>query len=105
MPVTTIADREIHVDDDGFLTEFNEWDEDLAKTLATAIGIGDLTEDHWKVITFLRSDFQEQGETPTLRRVSTVGGIPTKSLFRLFPKKPARKMSYVAGLQKPKGCI
>ncbi len=105
MPVTTIEDREVHVDDDGFLTEFGEWDEDLAKTLATNIGIGDLTEDHWKVITFLRSDFQEQGETPTLRRVSTVGGIPIKSLFQLFPKKPARKMSYVAGLQKPNGCV
>lgn len=37
--------------------------------------------------------------------VTTIGGIPTKSLFQLFPKKPARKMSYVAGLQKPKGCI
>jgi TusE/DsrC/DsvC family sulfur relay protein len=105
MPVTTIADREIHIDDDGFLTEFGEWDEGLATVLATAIGIEDLTEDHWKVITFLRSDYQEQGETATLRRVSTIGGIPTKSLFQLFPKKPARKMSYVAGLQKPKGCI
>jgi tRNA 2-thiouridine synthesizing protein E len=105
MPVTTIADREIHVDDDGFLTDFEEWDEDLAKALASNIGISDLTDDHWKVITFLRSDFQEQGETATLRRVSTIGGIPTKSLFQLFPKKPARKMSYVAGLQKPRGCI
>ena len=105
MPVTTIADREIHVDEDGFLTEFEEWDEDLAKNLATNIGIGEMTDDHWKVITFLRSDFQKQGETATLRRVSTIGGIPTKLLFQLFPKKPARKMSYVAGLQKPKGCI
>jgi tRNA 2-thiouridine synthesizing protein E len=105
MPVTTIADREIHVDDDGFLTDFEEWDEDLAKALASNIGISDLTDDHWKVITFLRADFQEQGETATLRRVSTIGGIPTKSLFQLFPKKPARKMSYIAGLQKPRGCI
>ena len=105
MPITTIADREVHVDDDGFLTEFDEWDEDLAKTLASNIGLGDLTDDHWKVITFLRADAAEQGETPTLRRVSTIGGIPTKSLFVLFPKKPARKMAYVAGLQKPVGCI
>jgi tRNA 2-thiouridine synthesizing protein E len=40
-----------------------------------------------------------------LRRVSTVGGVPTKELFVLFPKKPAKKMSYVAGLPKPAGCI
>ncbi|VAW06836.1 tRNA 2-thiouridine synthesis protein TusE [hydrothermal vent metagenome] len=105
MPVTTIADREIHVDDEGFLTEYDEWDKDLGKVLAANIGIDELTDEHWKVIEFIRADAKEQGETPTLRRVSTVGGIPTKSLFQLFPKKPARKMAYIAGLQKPAGCI
>ncbi|MCL1592990.1 MAG: TusE/DsrC/DsvC family sulfur relay protein [Actinomycetia bacterium] len=105
MPVTTIADKQVHVDEEGFLTEFDEWDKDLAQALATNIGIDDLTDEHWKVIEFLRSDYQEQGETATLRRVSTVGGIPTKTLFQLFPKKPARKMSYISGLQKPAGCI
>jgi tRNA 2-thiouridine synthesizing protein E len=40
-----------------------------------------------------------------LRRVSTVGGIPTKELFQLFPKKPAKKMAYIAGLPKPVGCV
>lgn len=24
---------------------------------------------------------------------------------RLFPKKPAKKMAYIAGLPKPKGCV
>ena len=105
MPVTTIGGQEVNVDDEGFLTEYDEWNEELAAELASNIGIDELSEDHWKVITFLRSDFKEQGETATLRRVSTVGGIPTKSLFQLFPKKPARKMSYVSGLPKPAGCI
>ncbi len=31
MPVTTLNGREVHVDDEGFLTEYDEWDEDLAK--------------------------------------------------------------------------
>ena len=104
MPVTTIDGREIHVDDEGFMTEYGEWDETLGKALAAQIGI-DMTEDHWKAIRFLREDFVAQGETPTLRRVSTVGGIPTKQLFVLFPQKPAKKMAYVAGLPKPKGCV
>ena len=34
-----------------------------------------------------------------------VGGIPTKSLFQLFPQKPAKKLAYVAGLPKPHGCV
>ena len=41
----------------------------------------------------------------TVRRVSTLGGIPTKELFTLFPKKPAKKMAYIAGLPKPHGCV
>jgi len=99
-----IADREVSVDTEGFMTEYDEWDEALAETLAANIGI-ELTPEHWKVINYLRSDYAVNNETPTLRRVTTKGGIPTKELFVLFPKKPARKMAYVAGLPKPVGCI
>jgi tRNA 2-thiouridine synthesizing protein E len=102
--LTTIAGRDIHVDNEGFLTAYDEWDEDLAKQLATAIGV-DLTDEHWKVIRFLREDYKAQGETATIRRVSTVGGIPTKELFTLFPSKPGKKMAYIAGLPKPHGCV
>jgi TusE/DsrC/DsvC family sulfur relay protein len=104
MPVTTIAGRDAHVDDEGFLTVYDEWDDELAKQLAAQIGI-DLTDAHWKAIRFLREDYKAQGETPTLRRVTVVGGIPTKELFTLFPQKPAKKMAYIAGLPKPHGCV
>ena len=104
MPMTTIADKEVTVDDEGFMTVYDEWDDTLATTLATNIGI-ELTPDPWSVIHFLRSDYADNGETATLRRVATVGEIPTKDLFNLFPKKPARKMAYISGLPKPAGCI
>ena len=104
MPVTTLNGHEIHVNEEGFLTDPTEWDDDLANALAAQIGIT-LTEAHWKAIRFLRTDFAAQGETATLRRVSTVGDIPIKELFVLFPQKPAKKMSYVAGLPKPHGCV
>ena len=104
MTVTTISGHDVHVDGEGFLTTYDEWDDDLAGALANQIGL-ELTEEHLDVIRFLRRDFQERGETATLRRVSTVGGIPTKRLFELFPKKPAKKMAYVAGLPKPHGCV
>jgi TusE/DsrC/DsvC family sulfur relay protein len=104
MPVTTIGATQVHVDAEGFLTEYDEWNETLGRELATAIGI-ELTEAHWTAIRFLREDFKTQGETATIRRVSTVGGIPTKELFALFPKKPAKKMAYIAGLPKPHGCV
>ena len=104
MPVTTIAGQEIHVNDEGFLTDPGEWSEELAAELARQIGIT-LTDAHWRALRFLREDFAVKGETATLRRVSTQGGIPIKQLFALFPQKPAKKMAYVAGLPKPHGCV
>jgi len=104
MSVITLDGRPIQVNEEGFLTDPGEWDENLAKVLAAAIGIT-LTDEHWSAIRFLRDDFAEQGETATLRRISTRGGIPVKQLFALFPQKPAKKMAYVSGLPKPHGCV
>jgi tRNA 2-thiouridine synthesizing protein E len=104
MTVTTIAGHDVQVDEEGFMTEYDEWDEEVGAALAAQIGI-EMTDEHWQVIKFLRDDFAEEGQTATIRRVANVGGIPTKQLFMLFPKKPAKKMSYVAGLPKPAGCV
>lgn len=104
MPVTTIAGQEVHVNEEGFLTEYDEWNEELAKQLAVNIGV-EMTDRHWEVIRWLRADYKEQGETATTRRCQTVGGFPTKEQFELFPKKPGKKMSYIAGLPKPHGCV
>ncbi len=93
MTVTTIGAAQVHVDAEGFLTDYAEWNDDLARQLAAVIGI-ELTDAHWKAIRFLREDYPSRGETATLRRVSTLAGIPVKELFILFP-----------GLPKPQGCV
>lgn len=104
MSVTTLNGQQIHVNQEGFLNDSSEWDQALGTALAAQIGMA-MTDEHWAAIHFLRKDFQENGQTPTLRRVSTVGGIPIKTLFVLFPHKPAKKMAYIAGLPKPVGCV
>ena len=40
MPVTEINGHQIHVDEEGFMTEYDEWDDNLAAVLADRIGIG-----------------------------------------------------------------
>lgn len=105
MSTATIAGQTVNVNDEGFMTEYDEWNEEVGRELASMIGIDEMTDDHWAAIRFLRNDFAAEGETATLRRVTKVGGIPTKHLFVLFPKKPAKKMAYIAGLPKPKGCV
>ncbi len=104
MPTATIAGHEVQINDEGFLTEYDEWSEDIAGELASNIGV-EMTPRHWEVIKWLREDYKEKGETATTRRVQTAGGFPTKEQFQLFPKKPAKKMAYIAGVPKPHGCV
>ncbi|MEY4323476.1 MAG: hypothetical protein RL410_1257 [Actinomycetota bacterium] len=104
MPVAEIAGKNVTVNDEGFLTEFDEWSEEIAKVLAENIGI-EMTDDHWALIKWLRDDYKAQNETATTRRVATVGGFEVKKQFEMFPKKPGKKMSYIAGLPKPHGCV
>ena len=104
MTTTTIDQYTIHVDQEGFLADPSEWTEDLAAALAAQIGIS-LSDQHRAAIRFAREDFAQHGEAPTVRRLAVAGGIPTKTLFTLFPQKPAKKLAYVSGLPKPRGCV
>jgi tRNA 2-thiouridine synthesizing protein E len=104
MTTTTIAGRQVDVNEEGFLIEPSQWTEELGEELARLIGI-ELTDEHRRLVRFLREDYEAEGQTATLRRVSTRTGVPVKTLFTLFPGKPAKKLAYVAGLPKPKGCV
>ena len=105
MPTRVIHDKTIAVNDEGFLTDPSDWDKAIAAELAKEEGIQELTAAHWKVIEFCRQDAAATGKSPTLRRISTVGGVPTKELFAIFPKGPAKKVAKIAGLGKPEGCV
>lgn len=105
MTERVVAGKEIEFDEQGFMADYKAWDRDVANELATEIGIDELTERHWQVIEFVRSDYETQGDAPTLRRITQMGGVTTKELYQLFPKGPAKKVAYVAGLKKPSGCI
>ncbi len=104
MATATIAGATVDVNDEGFMTNPDQWNEEIGAALAAAIDV-ELTDEAWKAIRFMREDFKSQGETPTIRRMTAVGGFDTKALFAMFPKKPAKKMSYIAGVPKPKGCV
>lgn len=105
MPTRTIAGKTVQVNDEGFLTDPSEWTREIAVELAKEEGINELTPAHWKVIEFCRQDATASGKAPTLRRITTAAGIPTKELFTLFPKGPAKKVARIAGLGKPEGCV
>ncbi len=92
-------------DADGHLANRAEWNEAVAKELAKEEGIVELTERHWKVINFMRKEFEAKGDAPSIRRLTKESGVDTKELYALFPKGPAKKAAKIGGLPKPKGCI
>ena len=104
MPTNTLNGRSFEVDDEGFFTRRDQWSEELAVDLAALIDI-EMTDAHWAPIRFMRADSASNGVTPTLRRMNAVGGFDVKELYTLFPGKPAKKMSWLAGLRKPVGCV
>jgi tRNA 2-thiouridine synthesizing protein E len=105
MEATNLAGIEIEFDADGHMKNLDQWNEEIAKELALLEGINQLTEDHWKVINYMRKEFKEKGDAPSIRRLTKESGIGTKTLYALFPKGPAKKAAKIAGLPKPKGCI
>jgi len=105
MPTITLAGRQVAVNDEGYFEDPSQWSEDMAPELARAEGIDRLTEDHWRVIKFMRAEFAEKGTGPSVRALGKTSGVGVKELYQLFPKGPARIAAKIAGIPKPRGCI
>ena len=105
MATMSIAGKSVELDADGHLANRNEWNEDLARGIATQEGIPELTAQHWAVINFMRTVFDKEGDAPSIRRLTKESGVDTKTLYQLFPKGPAKRAAKIGGLPKPKGCI
>ena len=95
----------IALNDEGFMTNPDEWTKEIAEAIAKQEGIESLSESHWKIIEFCRQTGVESGKAPTLRTITDGTGVSTKELFQLFPKGPAKKVAKISGLGKPEGCV
>jgi tRNA 2-thiouridine synthesizing protein E len=91
--------------EEGFLINPSDWNKDIALEIAKGEGIAELSEAHWKIIEFSRANAESSGAAPTLRQITKGAGVPTKELFKLFPKGPAKKVAKISGLGKPEGCV
>ncbi len=99
------GDISIDVDEDGFMEEPEQWNEGIAKALATTEGVDDLTEEHWKLVNYLRDYYLKFGIAPMIRKLCKETGFPLKKVYELFPSGPAKGACKVAGLAKPTGCV
>ena len=105
MPTATLDGVAVTVNDEGFFDNPDDWNEAMAVELARAEGIDPLTDRHWQVIRFMRTEYAAKGTGPTVRVLGKTSGVSVKELYQLFPKGPAKTAAKIAGIPKPRGCI
>ena len=105
MPVKVYAGTEVTISDEGFFTDPGQWREEMAPQIAQEGGVGTLTEQHWRVVKFMRHEYAEKGTGPSVRALSKTSGVSIKELYQLFPKGPAKLAAKIAGIPKPRDCI
>ncbi len=94
----------------GNLVDSSEWTESLADFMASREDIK-LTENHWRVLKFLRYFYFKYGITPMVKLLvkhlskESSDAFSEDELYRLFPEGPSRQGSRIAGLPEPQGCI
>ena len=105
MPTIELNGKTYIVDEDGFLEDPNIWNEEVAQDFATTEGVNELTEEHWKLINYLRNYYLQFGIAPMIRKLCKETGLPLNRIYELFPSGPAKGACKLAGLPKPTGCV
>lgn len=105
MSTIEVNGKALELDADGNLANVSDWNEDIALAFAKNEEIEELNDRHWMVINYMRKEYEEKGDAPSIRKLTKESGVDTKELYALFPKGPAKKSAKIAGLPKPKGCI
>ncbi len=110
MAKATYGGMELDIDEDGFIQEPDKWNKEVAEDLAKleaayAAGEDKMSEDHWKVVNYLRNYFIQYEIAPPIRMLTKQSGVDLKKIYALFPRGPAVGACKVAGLPKPTGCV
>ncbi len=105
MPDFQVGDVTLEIDEDGFIQEPDQWNEEVAAALGKTEGVDELSEEHWKVVNYLREYYLEYGVAPMIRKLCKSTGFKLKKIYELFPSGPAKGACKVAGLPKPTGCV
>lgn len=99
MQEVTFGGRPYAVDEEGFLLDYETWDDGFAEGLAGQVGIsGELTPRHWQVLRFIRAEFERDGQCPIVFRTCKANGLRLADLQQLFPAGYQRGACRLAGI-------
>ena len=84
----------------GFLIDPADWDREFAAATAAELGMkGGLTQEHWRIIDYLREVHERDGILPTLYETCDDNELELDDLRRLFPDGYHRGVVRIAGLR------
>lgn len=99
----SIAGVPIQVNEEGYLTDFTQWNKEVGTALAQEVQI-DMSPRHWEVIEYLQREFKNESPL-SIRRIGKSGVVDIKEFYALFPIGPLKTASKIAGIPKPASCI
>jgi len=96
--------KSVETDANGYLTNVEDWNEDVAKAIAEHEGIS-LTDRHWDLLNYLRDEYiNNGGNQPNTRNIVKAMSekwdekLAQKDVYELFPKDPSKQGGRIAGL-------
>ncbi|HON85984.1 MAG TPA: TusE/DsrC/DsvC family sulfur relay protein [Syntrophorhabdaceae bacterium] len=100
-----LGNTEIEIDEDGFIQEPEKWNQAIAEDLAKLEQAYPMSDEHWKVVNYLRDYYLKYEIAPPIRMLVKQTGFDLKKIYQLFPSGPAKGACKIAGLPKPTGCV
>lgn len=99
-----VAGTTIEADANGYLTNVQDWNEEVAKAIAEAEGV-QLTDKSWDVINFLRDEYlnnnaNQPNDRNIVKAMADKWGekVQSKDLYELFPMQPSKQAAKIGGL-------
>ena len=105
MPDIELNGTAYAVDENGFLEDPAIWNNNVAVDLATTEGVTALTEEHWRVVRYIREYWLSHEIARMVRKLCKETDTKLARIFELFPSGLAQGACKVAGLPKPTGCV
>ena len=84
MPRLICNDTEIEIDNEGFLQNYDQWDDKVACARAEREGLEELTDDRLDMLKFMRDYYKKHHTFPILRAVCKNAHQPKNCLNEKF---------------------
>ena len=99
MPYIEVSGREVEVDEEGYLKNFDDWSDAVACAIAEREGVEELTKERLDIIRFIRDYYRQYNFFPILNAVCKNVSQPKNCINEQF-LNPILAWK-IAGLPKP----